>query len=498
MTMSVVLFPDSNLFLQFRDLAELPWTELISGVDEVKMLVCRTVQSEIDSFKGDGRDRRADRARKTSSKFRDIIVQGKDLIIRERGPRLTLALAPRVRSDFPHPSTLDMSFKDDRIIAEILAYRIETSQDAALLTADTGPMMTANEHILCFHALPDSWRLPREADERDKQLKELTKQLADLRKLSPNISVVISKEGELVSTPIKMSIKDSTVLNHVVIDSFIERLRERFPMKTDFSAASDPAPPGNLPNLPVHFAIAMGELKIWTAPSEIEIKRYRHKYDLWLTSARAYLNDSHKHLSTPLRKLPISFLVENCGTIPAEGVTVEIDCTSGLVLEEIVRNNNDKGATHHLPCPPSPPKWKMMENINASTSIIALISRQTDMLEAQGDRVEMPLCLSQHLRPSSQDIHKFYRYDRDIEDISTKLKYRCAEFRHGSGAISFNLLIVAPIGFKFDRGAIQIAISARNIPLKIERTFPIHVISETLQTEKEIELMIDSFSNDFI
>ena len=498
MTMSVVLFPDSNLFLQFRDLAELPWTELISGVDEVKMLVCRTVQSEIDSFKGDGRDRRADRARKTSSKFRDIIVQGKDLIIRERGPRLTLALAPRVRSDFPHPSTLDMSFKDDRIIAEILAYRIETNQDAALLTADTGPMMTANEHMLCFHALPDSWRLPREADERDKQLKELAKQLADLRKLSPNISVATSIEGELVSTPIEMSVLDFTALDHVIIDSFIERLRERFPIKTDFSAASNPAPPSNLPNLPVHFAIAMGGLKVWTAPSEIEIKRYRHKYDLWLTSARAYLNDSHKHLSTSHRKLPISFLMENCGTVPAEGVLVEIDCMGGLILEEVARNNKNKDATHHLPCPPPPPEWKMMENTNASTSIIALISRQTNMLEAQGDRVEIPLYLSQHLHPSSQNVHEFYRYDRDAEDSSTKLKYRCAEFRHGSDAISFDLLIVAPLNSNCARGAIRITISARNIPLKIEHTFPIHIISEILQTEKQIELMIDSFSNNFV
>lgn len=68
------LFPDTNVFIQCRPLEDLDWSEW-TDFDEVHLLVCRTVQREIDHQKNRGNDRVGRRARKVSSLFRDI-VQG--------------------------------------------------------------------------------------------------------------------------------------------------------------------------------------------------------------------------------------------------------------------------------------------------------------------------------------------------------------------------------------------------------------------------------------
>jgi hypothetical protein len=62
-----VLFLDSNLFLQCRELHELPWNEIAPDEKEILLAISRPVQREIDKLKHDGNDRRAKRARKANS-----------------------------------------------------------------------------------------------------------------------------------------------------------------------------------------------------------------------------------------------------------------------------------------------------------------------------------------------------------------------------------------------------------------------------------------------
>jgi hypothetical protein len=286
----MILFPDTNFFLQFRDPAELPWREIVGDVEELRLLVCRTVQSEIDRLKGDGRDRRAERARKASSRFRDIISRRAPLVLRERGPRIMLDLAPRVRPGYPHPETLDRTISDDWIVAETMAYATETGEAVALLTADTGPMMTARDHDLTCYPLRDSWRLLKEADDRDKQIKELTRQLAELKRTAPELVVIAATgEGPLLG-PLTVTLVEHPALAPDVVDRLIEWLRGRYPMETDFSAAPNPEPSlhnpfagafRGLPPSPLERAMGMGGLGTWTPPSEAAIRRYQEEAYPW-------------------------------------------------------------------------------------------------------------------------------------------------------------------------------------------------------------------------
>lgn len=71
----LVLFPDTNLFVQCLPLDQLTWFTL-GEFTEIHLLVCRAVQSEIDKHKNQGSSRLAKRARSASATFRKAILEG--------------------------------------------------------------------------------------------------------------------------------------------------------------------------------------------------------------------------------------------------------------------------------------------------------------------------------------------------------------------------------------------------------------------------------------
>jgi hypothetical protein len=89
MTQNLYLFPDTNLFIQCKELRELDWSGWKS-FEEVHLIVCRPVQREIDDQCKRGNSRVANRARKTySSLFRKIATGVDDyVLIQESEPRV--------------------------------------------------------------------------------------------------------------------------------------------------------------------------------------------------------------------------------------------------------------------------------------------------------------------------------------------------------------------------------------------------------------------------
>ena len=59
---TLYLFPDTNLFIQCRLLEQLDWSEW-ADFEEVRLIVCRPVQREIDNQQNRGNNRVAQRAR---------------------------------------------------------------------------------------------------------------------------------------------------------------------------------------------------------------------------------------------------------------------------------------------------------------------------------------------------------------------------------------------------------------------------------------------------
>ena len=185
---TLYLLADSNLFLHYRSLHEIDWS-VLGGFDQIEIIVCRTVQREIDSLK-DGREgRRSERARKTASAFLEIARSGPQEQ-RRASPRVLLKLYgdPRPKQDLA--DRLDYSQNDDRIIGHLAQFREDNPEvDARLLTRDSGPVLTATTLGLPYEVIPDSWLLPPESDDRDKKIAALNQQLAELQAQEPQFQI---------------------------------------------------------------------------------------------------------------------------------------------------------------------------------------------------------------------------------------------------------------------------------------------------------------------
>ena len=144
------LFPDTNIFVQCKPLEQLDWSEW-QDFAEIRLLVCRPVQREIDDQKTRGNSRVASRARATYQLFRKIIDGRKECeLISSASPVVKLYLQGPSRPSPELEDTLDYSKSDDQIVGCLHKFLQDNQEaDARLLTYDGGPMMTANSLGVC-------------------------------------------------------------------------------------------------------------------------------------------------------------------------------------------------------------------------------------------------------------------------------------------------------------------------------------------------------------
>ena len=121
MPKSLFLFPDTNLFYQCKPLDSLDWS-LFGTFDEIKLYVTRPVQAEIDGHKGKGTGRLANRARSTSSTFRDLLLSVEDFKVVLGSPRVLLFLRHDLKKDESLLDQLDYSCNDDQLVGIAAAY----------------------------------------------------------------------------------------------------------------------------------------------------------------------------------------------------------------------------------------------------------------------------------------------------------------------------------------------------------------------------------------
>jgi predicted ribonuclease YlaK len=229
-----ILFLDTNIFLQCRDLRDLPWDQVV-GSENLLLLISRPVQEEIDRLKHDRNSRRAKRARKASSFIREIILT-KDtrLSIRESAPRVEISFPPPLIKQGGLPSILDLTRGDDQIIAEAFAFKnAYPDADVAILTHDTNPILTAERCGLPYVMIPDDWLLPPEPDVRDKKIEELERRLKELERACPQIEVVSQdSEGSDIDS-LAISVLPYRMPTESELNMLVAEVQTKHPMVTE-------------------------------------------------------------------------------------------------------------------------------------------------------------------------------------------------------------------------------------------------------------------------
>src|SRR4030042_3309104 len=229
-----VFFLDTNIFLQCKPIEQLPWEE-ITG-DDILLLISRPVQEQIDDLKQSGNNRRAKRARNTTSFFRKILTANSNIVIRQDKPHVEIAFSPRVKQENFNDYNLNPSKSDDQLVFEAINYRENHKKhDVAILTHDTGPAVTAKYVKIPCKYIPDTWLLPPEPDSRDKKIAELEQRVQELEKAYPEIRIECLDTNKRKVTLLPVKLPKYKPIENAQIASIMEKIKTKFPIANDFN-----------------------------------------------------------------------------------------------------------------------------------------------------------------------------------------------------------------------------------------------------------------------
>lgn len=181
-------FLDTNIILEGRPLAELPWEDVqCDGI--ILALIVPKAMEEIDAKKRDGRV--GPIARAFNKLIAPSVLTGAPVVIRESGPRVVLAMAVCNRIPWNDYDELDPDDGDSRIVAEALNARDVDPTRRLLISHDIKPLAYATGRGLQVYQASDDWLRPAEPGPKDKEIQRLKQQMSELRKDEPSFKIEI-------------------------------------------------------------------------------------------------------------------------------------------------------------------------------------------------------------------------------------------------------------------------------------------------------------------
>jgi hypothetical protein len=481
MTQRKIVFPDTNVFLQCKAVNELPWGDVIEA-DEIELLIGAPVQDEIDRLKNDGNQRRARRARDTNSLFRQVLTSHNEtLLVRESAPRVTLRFAPSLPPKRDLAETLDLSRADDRLIDEVMNFRRGDSS-TQIMSDDTGMMLRCRRHAVPLIPVPESWLLPPEKDERDKQIGTLKTEVAGLRSLEASLNLSLAGEDGQSINAIADHMPLYSDLSGGEIATLVEEIQSRYPQAKDFGIQPpSQREPGELGK----WRSVLEPMYSWSAPTQEQIDRYQKEYQEWIGKARKkfeqlclLLNSTHR-----IRKLQIS--LSNTSSRPADEVLLELMVHGNVNLCAAVGDETPhpiKQVDKLLPQvmlsqPPTPPRGEYLFDAFARNARFGIFGEHG----LAGLRDYMPDYSG--IRPAffKRDRHEFYRREEDDKPAPTA-SFSCEEFRHHRTPQLFNLWLIVPAQSEIGRTRLHLRASARNIETPVDLYVPVEIQCATRTT----------------
>lgn len=448
--------PDTNFFLQFKSPQELPWGEITEAAT-IELVVLDEVLRELDSHKSSNNKRRSRRAREAFNTLDSLIDDDEvEVVVRDAKPRVIWRLAPLLPGNRDKPSELDLDTPDGRIVEQALAVREVLGGELALLTHDRLPRRLAKTVGLGAQRLPDTdtWLLPPETDERDQENARLKAELKALANRHPQIELTVLDEGESVER-IEGPLLRYAPLSDEFIAQAMLTVEQRHPEQS---------------------TLYPGEV---TITRHADVVSYQRKRREWLDDVKDRLERHPSHLMFRHGLHDIDLVLRNVGSVPAEGLTVEV------LAEGTIRLMNPRKHEELFSGPftfglPDPPKLE---------SRMELLSRSV-----LGDPGTIGrLHNFDHLLPPApaRDPRRFY-WDYDDEGfVSTGVTGSCGDFRHQVHEARLPLKLFVPWEVEGEpEGCLRVRYSAKNLPKPIEKVFPIRLHFEWEDSEAAIEQLL--------
>ena len=474
-------FVDTNLFFQCRPLDQLDWSPW-HGFDEVHLIVSRPVLREVDHRKNRGNDRVGRRARATSAMFRKIRSTGKKLV-HAAHPKVVLSIELHHNYSDRLADRLDYAERDDQLVGIIydFAEHNQTS-NVRLLTHDTTPLLVAQGLNLTADLIPDDWLLPPENTKAEKKLQFLEKEIARLKKTEPSFSIRFLDHADEDTDRYQASHTWFDPLTDKEIDELMKRLKESFPLETDFGSTepAERAAPATIAN------IILGAKQTFVPASDEMIVKYRDRsYPQWLASCEEILRGHHRFLQRKSPALEFSFLVTNRGTRPARDALITITAKGDFQIKpppaedgdeghEIEDNESSNRRSETLPEPPVAPHgyWQNTSGIDeVARSLSAFSDLRHNLSDIDRYRSVSTLMPDAFTRDANAFYYKPHRPSTPIDTFSLE----CAQWRHDDGEEDFVGEIHVRERNDYASGVLRCRIQASNLATSESKTIPVRI-----------------------
>ena len=462
----LTLFPDTNFFIQCHAPQTLDWTAIGADWDEIRLLVCRPVQREIDQLKGRGNERTSRRARESSKLLRHLI-EDRPVVFRD-SPRIYLLL-DSTRPDSMYDQQLDYTRADDQIVGTVAAFRtLNPETDARLLTHDVGPMVSAKSIGLPFIPIPDSWLLPRETSDQEKRIAALEHQLSRHLSAGPMVTITCLDAGGQKIEQIDVERVRFLALTDDHVATMLREIKTTLAMKT--YAQTDPE--YRLEQAVLRSSVLTAGLT-FIPPSSDEIAEYHKNYDEWLKSCEVALRQWHDVANQRAAHPQASFIVKNEGSQPAKDALFSFEAEGRFKIARTVRRQRlvpslrDEADDAMLPLPPTAPAGRMAGFSDP------LGMKIPDLAFARFPAVLDPILSRNPLAPIVREPNEFY-WKNDRKDKPTEiLELECAQWRHGIEPHTIKMTLHLIDEEENASGALKCSIHAENLPEPLSVTFAV-------------------------
>lgn len=501
-------FVDSNLFLQCRPLEQLDWTSW-KDFEEVRLIVSRPVLREIDYRKNKGSDRVGKRARAASAMFRKMLPEGHK-IIRSSEPGVILSVKPQYTYCEDSEGHFNYQERDDQLVATISAFaRNHPDCEVRLLTHDTTPLYTAHSLNLKADQIPDEWLLPPENTAVEKQVANLKNENARLRKAEPFITLRWLARSQSESKKYGASFTWFEPLTDEQVDELMRRLKDRFPLETDFGSPDVAEQAVRNTQLKTF----LGNTRVFSPASDQEIAKYRDEaYPRWVEECEDVLRDYHLKLQREFPALVFSFLVKNTGTRPAVDALITIEAQGDFLIQPPPYRVDDgeqsdeediqeKEQTDNLNSPPVAPrgKWRwtggrrLADQLRATESSGQALLHLPDLSDQANRNLDFLLRDPSLAEIPERDSNAFYYKPCRPAEPSLSFSLECDQWRHEGGELAIGGKIIVPSGQSVVKGALSCRIQAANLSRSACESIPVEIEITHRSAFDKARVMLESF-----
>jgi len=307
------IFLDTNIFLHFRFVGEIPAKKIYDGPFE--FVIPHKVISELNEKK-DGNDQKLkSRARKALNFIETL----------EDGP-VTLDSGIVISWYQQNPDIdwaergLSRDVNDDVIIATILTYKGGNQNiEVGLLTDDTAMRMMARRYNIKKIIPNEDYALPDESDENKKELERLRAESLLEKNRKPKLSVVMIKDGSVIKPPsLTVPYANRQQIPRAHFDQLITEYTKDLTLFTIY-----PATPASTFNLDA----AMGLTNRRKQEYNESVGRYK-------TEIKAFLDVLNRYWDTKALTIPIELRIMNEGAAPAGNVDIKFIIPFSVSLAE--------------------------------------------------------------------------------------------------------------------------------------------------------------------